>query len=204
MEANLVSKLTEVFLSAKETDSYISLRLWFEEGDLKYFFTNQPPRNIHNKQQHDKESSAPPAAAASLPTEDKAIRTRTRKRRCPSSALQASTPENLRNSDDEPEHCEVSNLDVDRDNSLLNISCQNRFSVLNADEDLETQPQEPNHSVNVAFQLTEELDTERSNTNRSENDSTVLNRLCNYCKIVRVKEQYHVKSDCFFRHGLLC
>ena len=51
MEHDLVHSLTNLFLAStsKSTAQYMSLRFWHENGEIKYFFTNAPPRKKDKK-----------------------------------------------------------------------------------------------------------------------------------------------------------
>ena len=214
MDAELVSTLTQAFLSSKESGPFTSLRLWYEQGVLKYFFTNQPPRINQNRPQQTVEPQEPP-----LVCEDQITRPtrRTRKRKCSSSDVQTSTPENLRTCESgQTEDPDVSELDVERETSIANISCQNRFSVLAADdEDFDVHPVEPIHSSNIScVRVDKDLESEHANSHNEDINNTCVpeeedksttddkssNRMCKDCKTVRVELYYHSRCpDCHFK-----
>ena len=212
MDAELVSTLTQAFLSSKESGPFTSLRLWYEQGVLKYFFTNQPPRINQNRPQQSVEPQDP-----HIVREDQIMRPtrRTRKRKCSSSEVQTSTPENLRSCESgQTDDHDVSELDDERETSVANISCQNRFSVLVADEDDDVHPEEPVPSSNISCaRVDEDLEYERTNSysedlnngnvcvaqeeDKSTSDDRSSNRMCIDCKIVRVELYYHSRCpDC--------
>ena len=119
-------------LNSLSSLSFVSLRIWYEEGQLKFFFTNLPPRNTRKPEQH-------PMRADQRVEKDKAVpspvktRGRVRKRQC------ASTPDNQfvppdqlrRGSSASTGSLQVSGLDLPRESvSSVSIPCSNQFEVL--------------------------------------------------------------------------
>ena len=54
-----INKLTDLFLSENSTANYTSLRLWFENGELRYFFTNAPKRRTWRSENSSPRSLSP-------------------------------------------------------------------------------------------------------------------------------------------------
>ena len=61
-------------------------------------------------------------------------------------------------------------------------------SKLHSNEELLILEKKNYEKINIFFKNTQVMDTDWSNTNRSENDSTIFPRIFNFGKIVRVKE----------------
>ena len=159
-EENTLIHLTRTFTSLKVLVPSVSLRMWYTEGNLQFFFTNLPPRKNRNgpakltkcKDDQPEDGVPPPPSvkgkdstddlhSACLPSEGaepsqsptiKKQGGKGRKRRCT-----ASTPENFRdcNSSSSPH---ISIVEEDRGElSIASIPVSNSFealSCLNDDE----------------------------------------------------------------------
>ena len=166
--SDIINSLQDTLMTAQLHLPYVSLRVWFEGGELKFFLTNLPPRNSKRnvistdnpKQSQDlrvpyEARASTPAAAVepsppTLPPQPPtnsltAGRTRPRrKRRCPPSPCPSPT-EDLRafhgGASFNSTSAEVSNLDVTRNLSVVNIPCRNSFQILADLQDSDDHPQ---------------------------------------------------------------
>ena len=201
MEKKLVSSLTEVFLSLRDTTPNTSLRLWYDdEGMVRYHLTNNPPK-LQNPNSTRAESSV---RTHEIPPEENTITRRTRKRIRP--AEKPPSPEISREPHSNASREEVaSDIEGDRDVSITSIPCSNRFNALEDGSsgsiplaDIEGQADD------------DQLDTDDDKENNLEiskasNAPSSWNpyHFCFLCKTVRVSEPYHARcADCFSKHGL--
>ena len=127
-DSETIQTLTNTLLALKR-NSFVSLRMWFEEGQLQYFLSNLPPKNARNfsdKTKPAKEKESDPPNTSPVKT-----RRKRRKRQCLSSE-----PEQLRRGR-EPVDLQVSELELNReidepDDGRHNatIPCSNPFDIL--------------------------------------------------------------------------
>ena len=160
-DEEIILHLTRTFTSLKTVQPSISLRMWYNEGKLQYFFTNLPPRNSRNRpanprmkcgddQPDDVEPPPPPVmgggddlssvgppprqverSPSPLPIKQ---RGKGRKRKCMAVSTPASTPEILRTTSTPPAH-QTSTIEEDRNVSVVSIPVSNSFELLSSLDD---------------------------------------------------------------------
>ena len=127
-EQDLISSLTAAFVAAKSSSPYVSLRIWSECGELKYFLCNTPPKKAE-------QIFPSPSTPGNIPS-----RTR-KKRRHPIANTSAQIMNNQPHSDGSStsedtssnyRHKEKIAADSPRDEDVIemNIPCHNRFDIL--------------------------------------------------------------------------
>ena len=134
-DSETIQTLTNTLLALKR-NPFVSLRMWFEEGQLRYFLSNLPPKNARNssdKTRPAKEKESDPPNTSPVKTRGKG-----RKRQCLSSTPgnRSSEPEQLRRGRESVD-LQVSVLELDReidepDDGRHNatIPCSNTFDIL--------------------------------------------------------------------------
>ena len=157
----IINSLTSTLLNIKEHQPFASLRIWFENGEIKFFLTNLPPRKGRQSSTptpSERTVGAPESTPVDTPVEnfptDQAApsiapRPRTRgrpprKRPCTTSTP-SSSPEQLRTRTDQTnaDCANVSIMSHNRNLSYVDIPCSNSFQVL-ADLDLSTDDKDEN------------------------------------------------------------
>ena len=148
-QSDILSCLITSLQKVQEDLSFVSLRIWFEEGEMKFFFTNLPPRNKRQPViSTTRTPTLPPGLNSERPIEnttpiltDQPAATQTdfqtktrgrppRKRRCPTSS--STSPEHLRNATETvTTPANVSIISESRSPaSSYSIPCTNSFQVL--------------------------------------------------------------------------
>ena len=155
METSAVfDQLKSTLLTARMHMPYVSMRIWFEGDDLKFFLTNLPPRgrrrdtftsNITKPSQVLQENCVvstpaedPPPPLPTLPTRTCSSVARQgrprRKRRCPPSRSQSPTEElreeQIQGNRSTSTSADISNFDGTRNLSIATIPCRNSFEIL--------------------------------------------------------------------------
>ena len=189
-EQDLITSLISALSITKTTSPFSSLRIWYENGNMKFFLTNAEPRNTR------KPSPPNQPDNASSPDEPKnnhelgqastrQSKGRPRKRRYQSSAVESL--EVQRSTRLQTEYPSISIIDApqsteSREESVITIPCQNQYNILaNLSDD------------NVC-----------ENSDNDEDDGQVgdLNRFCHGCEIVRVPNPWnHWCSECWQKCG---
>ena len=204
-DEELIRSLVSLLSSRKRSYQYISLKLWYDEGNLGFFFTNNsrprrendPARNRSEEQQGHLHQASP-------------VQPRQTRRKRKKASTPQDSPEVARNP------CENQTTpDLSRSLTEISVPIQNRFEHLsnlglfdpdasddNKDEDeIEDDDEtEAGHSSggvddNESMPMVTQLQTPES---APEN----LFRICAMCHEERVSECYHVFCrDCFLKHG---
>ena len=154
-----ISSLTNALSTIRLQQPLVSLRLWYDEGKLQFFFTNLPPRNKRNlpanpaKYTGEYSTQHPPPPRVPSPPPPPVKKGRGRKRQNISSTPDHhSTPtEQLRSADPvidlQPTFIEH------RDTSIASVPCSNSFEALSNlanddgynDQDCNSTPSETEH-----------------------------------------------------------
>ena len=165
-----IRNLTDTLLCVKERVKFASLRIWFEEGELKFFLTNLPQRKGKRGPTYDGRTvdipastpvdtsaldSAPavggdpsinqPLGVVQQPTNPRKRGRPPRKRPCVTSTP-SNSPEQLRTlpSEEHTERINISDLSASRDFTTVDIPCSNSFQALaDLDKDEENPEEEP-------------------------------------------------------------
>ena len=219
-EQEFISTLTQLFLAGKQSAPFISLRLWYEDGCIKYFFTNNPPKNYELFRRN----SLGPPLPASIPDEppapllernepvqtnqNKSKRGRpARKRRRPSDQSLPS-PE-IPRSNGQAFHSvpeEVSDYDAERDISIASVPEQ--ASDYEADKDISVASVPCSNSFQILADLEENeglesCDEKNQEVEKGEGISTKTSssdfiRECVRCKQMKLVTLYDMLCrDCW-------
>ena len=169
--------LTDTLLCVKERVQFASLRIWFEEGELKFFLTNLPQRkgkrtptygdrpvdspvstlvDTQTVESHaviDDPSTNQSPSVVPPPTNPRKRGRPPRKRPCVTSTPSSSS-EQLRTlpSQEHTERINISNLSPSRDFTHVDIPCSNPFEALaNLDEDEEDPGEGPEMTKEACY-----------------------------------------------------
>ena len=138
MKTETVNNLVSLFLKAKDTSPYTSLRLWTEsDGEVKFFLTNAPPRNqkAHvnipssqtnsNERRYNKKrkniSSSGQSQSSPIGLSHPFL---------PPAIPLPPSPEISRQNIYNPES-NLSTVEMEREEYTYNLPCRNRFDLLN-------------------------------------------------------------------------
>ena len=146
-----LNKLTNTFAAVWEDFQYVSLRMWKEEGEVRFFISNLPPRNSKGTRTNRPMTSSTPrhvteSTEGNLDQQPAApiqqMRGRPRKKRKTSPPR---TPEIQRDRDLCNSAAEISSVEPEQNRSIVTIPCFNPFQALadhdneNLDQDYDTQ-----------------------------------------------------------------
>ena len=143
-EEETLRQLSIAFAGLKQLQPSVSFRVWHEEGEIKFFLSNLPPRNRRSRPttpRRSEEELQPPPPPSPPPANQ---RGRGRKRQCVSTSTPDRQTEQIK--DNRPsDSLQISNIQEDRDHSktfqnqeysIPSIPCSNSFQVLsNMEED---------------------------------------------------------------------
>ena len=198
MNSDLLNQLVTSFSAAKDEFEYVSLRIFKEDSEIKFFLSNLRPR----KHQRPSPCSTPKQDAKELVVEPQSPvlniqgpaatkRTRGRPPRKRIHLSQSSTPEIPRNDEPSQTSSEVSVIENERSLSFIsNIPCLNFFEALSVHED---GPEEGDEKVEDALDKynldnTNNIDTDSQTDNDNKhNDShisplTANRKRCSDCR----------------------
>ena len=196
----MFSTLIKNFKCAKQHSTYVSLRIWYQNGELRFFLTNSPPKNNLEATKSNVPASTPSSQHSTMPA---------RKRKCPPSV--SPPPEIARNDmfDDSNGNGDISTLAVERDPEPSELS-----------SDLSINPHEEEITVNVdcrnSFQALADLDGDEQeddscSVHDADNDDCnpfeevippkeKINRLCLNCYEVRVPKPWNLQCrECWLK-----
>ena len=131
-DRDFINSLTTLFLSEKSKAKYVSLRLWIENGEVRYFLTNTPRRVNHRNDQarprtSSNHSNSPTISTPAWESSTESSRNSKQRRPCRPSPT---SPEVVRDAPNLlPEALDTSDMDNARDRDLAFSSAQSPTPV---------------------------------------------------------------------------
>ena len=212
-EEDIIEGLVSIFSSAKESCPNISLKFWYNNGQLGFFFcTNNQlrSRGERNLEPSSKNATLSPAGEKSVDLQTSSpIQTRQSKRKRKKVNTLQDSPEIHRDCDERQTSGHISTLNTSRNNTEISVPCQNSFEVL---RELNTNDDGCCENEDDDEETSEDEDVDEEEGNDKDSDERILvsaedknsrgsNPICVDCKEAEVPHpSNHWCRDCFLKN----